>query len=339
MFALTKKSKYRVICESNINIDQKSLLMLYQPLIGASGVAIYMTLIFEADLNKSIGCYRLCALTQKNLLKISNYLIKLNNLNLIDIYQQESSNQDQFIIKINKPLSFQKFNKNLTMKEDLIKRLNINNFKIVKKQFDDFETNDFTNFKIIKKLNNFNAKNENQKTKLINNIKKSDIVEKTKLIFQLETIANLYKFSYDILNNIIFTHDCQAKEIEEKKINILIYNYWTKNNKINAQFHSLDKMTLMRSASIIEFLNMRIKKTLTPNQVTFLINLYALNIDSAIKNLVIDYSLIKNKRIVNSYIDKIVKTLITLKIEDFDDAVIYLKNAFNAKNNSEIIKV
>ncbi|PPE06759.1 DnaD domain protein [Mesoplasma corruscae] len=125
--------KYSVEVSNKISPEDHIILInLYQPLIGASAIGVYNTLIFESSWTKKMKSAvfeieRLIKLTNISEKRLKTSLSKLTKLELLKVYKEKSTSNIVFIV--NKPLSAKKFLNNHKLKELLFEALDCDNFE------------------------------------------------------------------------------------------------------------------------------------------------------------------------------------------------------------------
>ncbi|PPE04704.1 chromosome replication initiation and membrane attachment protein [Entomoplasma ellychniae] len=125
--------KYSVEVSNKISPEDHIILInLYQPLIGASAIGVYNTLIFESSWTKKMKSAvfeieRLVKLTKISEERLKTSLSKLTKLELLKVYKEKSTSNIVFIV--NKPLSAKNFLNNHKLKELLFEALDYDNFE------------------------------------------------------------------------------------------------------------------------------------------------------------------------------------------------------------------
>lgn len=98
------------------DVQMDSLYYLYQPIVGASAISLYMMLIVEGKrMNKVItpsSLSRLNAFLSMSLLDIEKYLKTLEAIGLLKTYVKHENDLTQYVYQIHSPLSIKAFFKN-----------------------------------------------------------------------------------------------------------------------------------------------------------------------------------------------------------------------------------
>ncbi len=333
---LHKSDRYLTINNVESKNYHKNLVLLYQPILGTGAIGIYQTLLLDDLKNDWSSINRMCLLTQKTLPKIINYFQKLINFKLITIFVKTKDNKQDILIKINKPLSLAKFKANNLYWEQLQNRINSNELKKITQQWENLiiKSIKIDEFVKINPLNEYSniKKNQNINSALI----KYHNIDITKTIAKINNLAIVYNTDSDAVLNVI-------SEISENdlfphwsKINQVLFSQWQNLNK-NDNLNFLDKISLIKKLSVTNFISMRLNKPLTLLNIKLITELNEIDISNDLKNLVIDFSIIKNNKIVNKYIVKILNTIVQLNITDLQVAINYLKQAYVANKKSKII--
>lgn len=127
--------KYSVELQKNISVeDQEILLNLYQPLIGASSISLYNTLVFENKWTQKMKSAiftveRLMDLNNISQTRLKNNLGKLTKMKLLKIFKEKGT--DNIVFVINKPLPAKTFLNNSQLKKMLCETLKVENFESV----------------------------------------------------------------------------------------------------------------------------------------------------------------------------------------------------------------
>ncbi len=333
---IDKNDQYRVINNIEAQYYQKNLLLLYQPILGSGTIALYQTLLLDNTNNEWFSIDRLSVLTQKIISKLVIYLKRLMDFKLINILIKYNDQKKNLLIKINKPLSFIKFREHPLYWKELANRIGKNNFLQIANQWlpSTYQNINIANFEPIKnekqKINNFTE------VILKNKLSKFNNVNIDKAISKITNLSIVYNISNKKILEIIFNLSSDTKIISWVKINEAIFNFWKNQNNQNKNVQYFDKISIIKNLSVTKFINIRLNKPLTLMNIKLVTALNDIDIITSIKNLVIDFSILKNKKIVNNYTLKIIDTLTKLKITDFENAMKYLKNAYKAKKNDQI---
>lgn len=121
---LRTKDTYLIIA-NNISDDEKQkLTILYQPIIGPIAVNLYLFLVDEVKLNRSINMnfnhWRWKAIFGLPLSQIEKERNKLEAIGLIDTFVQEKDQKKEFVYQLYSPVSAKKFLQNTHLKQLLL---------------------------------------------------------------------------------------------------------------------------------------------------------------------------------------------------------------------------
>ncbi len=119
---------YEVYGKSNLSYDQiRSLTMLYQPLIGANAISVYLSLYSELDMIKltslSSTHARLTMITSLSLSEIKRCIGLLEGIGLMKTYIQESHDCSHYLYQMMLPLDSKRFFQNNLLHTLLYKSL------------------------------------------------------------------------------------------------------------------------------------------------------------------------------------------------------------------------
>ncbi len=124
-------------------------------------------------------------------------------------------------------------------------------------------------------------------------------------------IKSLFLINYESDNNILILVEDQIKE---------------------------EKIKLLKEITVESYMNFILERELTNSEKTFINRLReSYKVSDALINLAIDYSLIKNNKIVNKYVEMIIITLTREGMINFNDALKFLKEIFN-DNKQKVIE-
>lgn len=169
--AILGRNKYEV--ENNVelsNNDLESLILLYQPLIGANSISVYLTL---NKMTNHTDYSFLCLYTGLDIDVVEHALVMLERYRLIKTYK--ASKEERFIHVINSPILPREFISHYVYGLELRKQIGNHNFNLIneKYQMKHIDKNDFNEI-TEKKIFNVNQFNENDLEDILN--KKNDEV-------------------------------------------------------------------------------------------------------------------------------------------------------------------
>ena len=108
------KDTYKIEMTDSLSDDSfATLCELYQPLIGADGLLLYLTLASEARLHSSYETHgRLFTLMNMDPAVFDRACAKLEEFMLMRIYEKEDTTKNQYVYVLNRPLSPKDFSTN-----------------------------------------------------------------------------------------------------------------------------------------------------------------------------------------------------------------------------------
>ncbi len=322
-------SLYRV--KINFKEEEFSLSNLiynYQPLIGSDAVSLYLFLYSESN----SGISKALFLSQERILKITNLIkeeailafSKLELFSLIKVYF--SKENDRFIYSINPPLSIDYLENNF-INDFIIKRIGIENFKIN------------SSFLTIKKIENITDETyELQEINSPILINKSMKITKEWLQLNVNIdLTPLLNLLYDekidylkwwnnniehVISEAIVLYDLTfldvffvlQKIVELNKNDLVdIIQFQDKVRKIfkNNQYiiekilkdkeNNVKKANLLRILPSLQFLTLRLKRSPSTEEITIINQLKKeFNLKEEAINVLLDYSILKTKRNIDS---------------------------------------
>lgn len=367
---------YQVVCDFDLNINQKMLNYVYLPIVGIKAIDLYNTLLNEYDYLKNL--YSNVSMEDAHLLKLLNFNLEdlkqnkelLEAIGLIKTYINPHK-KDFLIFKICEPLSWRDFSNNhllIDLFRSKVSNLEFERTKFcfdgnnhliglvnVSKTFDQQFTNQITTkqfdfnklydelFKITKSL--ITIDND-----VRNNI---NTYYQDNKILETEIIQCCYQALYkDGLNTKVDNRILMLKIdnlIKQKNIND--FNAVKKiNRNINLFLGDINELELKNiindyhSLNSEQYLACIQKNPITSLDVKLIEKLrtgYQLP-DFAI-NILIDYSiLINNGRLEPMYLQKIALTINRKNIKNIKDIIQHLKNAakhhFENKHNNKQVE-
>lgn len=152
-------------------LEQKSLLSMYQPIMGANATLLYLTLVNEGNALQNILTHEyLCEIMNINILDLEKARKTLEEFKLVTTYYKHENNQDSYIYNLNKPLVPSEFIKNNNFVSLLVKVLEYKQFELLLSKVLDnvYNTNNYED--ISKQMDyddNSNRKVENLKLNIV----------------------------------------------------------------------------------------------------------------------------------------------------------------------------
>ncbi|ATZ21821.1 DnaD domain protein [Mesoplasma tabanidae] len=342
-------------------VDHEVLLNLYQPIIGASAIGLYNTLILESNWSKKLNSSpfmleRVALITSSSEKQLKKNLGKLTKLKLIKCLKSKKSGN--MAIVLNLPLSPKQFFENDATRTWLLKKVGEENFELAHLQFKNKEFNiDDLDYEIEDLFEN-NEENE------LDFIDIEPAVQTTKKeVYICEQSLNLFD-----LNGLLIRKGVLIEINESVKSNLdalllkkefdiqfiaelMINNYKKTFNEIdwinlNKEFNAISKELIKKNFSLdlsdddinvinsfnstewINFYNKCMGVEADQNVVEIISSLkLKYNLSDGILNCLISYSYLKNnKKFIYNYVVKIVESLKAKKISTTKELYMYLKN-------------
>ncbi|ABC01221.1 DnaD domain protein [Mycoplasma capricolum] len=358
---LSRDFSYSVSSNFELSQEQyKSLTCLYQPLISAQAISLYLTLIQEVKISNIL---KEEALESKRLLNITNFSFKelskaldlLNAFKLIKVYVKKS---DYSLIKfeILEPLKSNEFFNHEYLNNLLLNKLQANDYEITRFMlvnetqintnqyqeivvdltdvydqslicdfsYSDFEVKKTPNY--LKKLNQF-LNLDYLITSLKNKNISLDFLDQNTLksLYELLTIKKLTEDQ--IVSLIINSYNSYNKNIDLNLFKNLLIDLITKKHTNNT---NLELIELINKTNWFEYSKQKYDIDLSKYTTVFENIKHQYCLSNGIINCLIDFSYKKNNgQIIVKYIAKIAKTLFDKNINTTLKVMQFLKNIQN----------
>lgn len=358
---MDKKLEFNSKYNSRILFDEDSsinniLVSYYLPLIKPNAYSLYMFLSIESknlatnSIFKSVD--RIIAMLNLSVDEINKSLERLELVNLIEIFINK---KNQFVFKLNRPLSPIEFNNSKQFKELLKSKISLENFEINNKLFNSLKLNDNFNLKPLTSELNISIDNERkfknklnvnadfQNIKYILNAKGIDWSKFwTKEVEEkLLTILVLYKINnFDIAVELISSYETKKFNIDEvvKKITTKKLEENNFENILNINDNFIEsKLNLLKDLEVKDFIFSKLNRKPLESEKKFIVKLtkdYGFN--NYIINILIDFSLLVNDGILSeNYILKISNTLVKQKIDTPENLISYLRDTYKLKTKGK----
>ncbi len=360
---LTNTTKYIVKISSQPSYyDYGTLLEFYQPIIGPVACSLYMTLFSDVKNNINIEIKnphsRIFTITQLNKNEFVNEMKLLESISLVKTYYKRINKEDIYVYELQPPKSHSQLLSDDTFMEVLNLKLSKRDVKYLFARWE--QPNDKNGIEISEKLNNLSnvifqeddldIKTTDMKIEfnvsLLNNFLEQhkinlsnfsdEDVQTIKILFGVYNIE-YYKFAL-LINEVV-----EDNKIDIDKLKLIVKkeydrkkNTLSKDSKLKTSTSKKisEKIKVFQEHNIADFVLNRTNVPATKEQLDIfngMLNTY--KVDFAIVNILIDFSLLKNGKIVIPYNEKIIKTMSDRNINNPLDAMNYLINANTATNN------
>ncbi|ATZ21117.1 DnaD domain protein [Mesoplasma coleopterae] len=354
-------------------IDHEVLYNLYQPIIGASAIGLYNTLILESNWSKKLNSSpftleRMALITSSSEKQLKKNLGKLTKLKLIKCFKSKKSGN--MAIVLNLPLSPKQFFENDATRAWLLKKVGEENFELAHLQFknrefniddldyeidDSFETNDESEFDFIDIEQAVEtAKKDVYICDEMLNLSdlKGLLVRKGVLIDFNESVkSNLdallikKEFTIEFIAELLINHYKKiSNEIDwislNKEFNAISREIIKKTSSSDLTDDDINIINSFNSTEWINFYNECMGVEANQNVVDIISSLkLKYNLTDGILNCLISYSYLKNdKKFIYNYVVKIVESLKAKQISTTKELYMYLKNVSKKHEQSAAIK-
>ncbi|AVN62595.1 hypothetical protein CG001_03060 [Mesoplasma coleopterae] len=354
-------------------IDHEVLYNLYQPIIGASAIGLYNTLILESNWSKKLNSSpftleRMALITSSSEKQLKKNLGKLTKLKLIKCFKSKKSGN--MAIVLNLPLSPKQFFENDATRAWLLKKVGEENFELAHLQFknrefniddldyeidDSFETNDESEFDFIDIEQAVEtAKKDVYICDEMLNLSdlKGLLVRKGVLIDFNESVkSNLdallikKEFTIEFIAELLINHYKKiSNEIDwislNKEFNAISREIIKKTFSSDLTDDDINIINSFNSTEWINFYNECMGVEANQNVVDIISSLkLKYNLTDGILNCLISYSYLKNdKKFIYNYVVKIVESLKAKQISTTKELYMYLKNVSKKHEQSAVRK-
>ncbi len=353
---INSKYKAKISFDDYSNVND-ILVSYYLPIIKSDAFSLYSALVIDARNSMINTLYvsieRVVSMINLSIEKIEDSISRLELVNLIEIFQEE---ENQFVFKLNKPLSPEEFNSSEQFTELLKASAGVDNLEINNKLFNSMRDVAVNGESSTKELNissrvetpaaTLNVEYDFEAIKNILNAKQIDwsAYWSKELEDKLLNIIVIYKINaFDVAIELI-------KEIESGKFNIdhlaeTIRESFIKIEDIDSIISAGEntteiKLDFLSQLSVRDYFIHKLNRTPSPTEeemVTKLINSYGLNNYQI--NILIDYSIIVNEGAINkNYIYKIADTILKEKLDTPERLIQHLKVSYKLKSTGKTEK-
>ncbi|ATZ18271.1 DnaD domain protein [Mesoplasma melaleucae] len=350
--------------------DHEVLFNLYQPIIGASAIGLYNTLILESNWSKKLNSSpfsleRIALMTSSSEKQLKKNLGKLTKLKLIKCFKSKKSGN--MAIVLYSPLSPRQFFENEVIKSWLLRKVGEENFELAHLQFKhkEFNVNDL-DYELEDLFEN-NEENEFDFVDLesvVNTERKAvylcdqnlDLKELERILLQKGVIlefnesvksnldALLVKKDFDInfiAKLMIENYKKTSKQIDwislNREVNMFLRSELKKVLRVYLSDDDINTINSFNSTEWIKFYNECMGVEADQNVIDIINSLKVkYNLSDGILNCLISYSYLKNnKKFIYNYVVKIVENIKAKGITTTKELYTHLKNV-SIKHDNKI---
>jgi len=108
---LKTKDVYRVVCPYGLSEDSLGALMqLYQPLVGGDGILVYLTMLSESRLARTVESHqRLLSIMNLDIMAFEKARVKLEEYRLLNTYVKEGESRNSYLYLLHTPMNASDF--------------------------------------------------------------------------------------------------------------------------------------------------------------------------------------------------------------------------------------
>ena len=336
MYNINEQDTYKISSgNSNYKVDNKVLIRLYQPIIGAIAVSVYMTLSSEITLNKNNKndnqISRLLKLLHVSIQAFNGALANLGKVKLLAI-RKNTRKPNDYLFKIEPLKSANDFFEDAALKKLLEEKVDANYLEQVRNYF--FATNiDEAEYEDVVEhiqtyeefmnsfLNKYDMLNGNITLEVENEIKR---------------LKNLFNLDFEQIEDALINSVNDDHSIDVKKLNKYVegkYKTLPKKEDLSSSFENINPVAYYEKLA---------NRTMMPseiNQLNALKEKY--DFSNGVINVSIDYYFkygnSQTKYFPDKYFDKVFNSLKERNCKTVQDAMDYFKSI--KKNNNENIKI
>ncbi len=356
---LTIDSKYKakISFDDYANVND-ILVSYYLPIIKSDAFSLYSALSIDARNNMINTFYvpieRLVSMINLSVDKIEDSIVRLEIVNLIEVYKEEDKH---FLLKLNRPLSPEEFNNSEQFTELLKSAAGNDNLQINNKLFNSMKEENLETYKpttsgldistkVEKKEATLNVEYDFQSIKNILNAKNIDwsAYWTKELEEKLLNIIVIYKISaFDVALELI--KEIETGKFSSDNLTTRIREEFIKNEDISSIISVGEntteiKLDFLSQLPTRDYFIHKLKREPSPTEegmITKLINSYGLNTYQI--NILVDYSVVVNEGAINkNYIYKIADTILKEKLDTPEKLIQHLKVSYKLRTTGKTEK-
>ncbi|ASZ09346.1 hypothetical protein CK556_03250 [Mesoplasma chauliocola] len=342
--------------------DHEVLFNLYQPIIGASAIGLYNTLIMESNWSKKLNSSpftleRIALMTSSSEKQLKKNLGKLTKLKLIRCLKSKKSGN--MVIVISSPLSPSQFFQNETIKNWLLRKIGEENFELANIQFknkefkindldyeieDLFENNDDNDFDFV----DLDSIVETARKEIYLCDQNLNLDDLQRMLYKSGVMIEINESVKSNLDALLMQKEFNEefifelmKENYRKSLNEINWISLSKDFKAILKEQTLNKANIELSESDLNIINSFNSTEWTSfyfqcmgieadDKISEIINSLKVkyNLSDGILNCLISYSYLKNnKRFIYNYVVKIIESIKEKQITTTKELYTYLKKA------------
>lgn len=228
--SLLPADTYTIINQTILTeIDKKTIISLYEPIIGPIAVSLYLTLWADLDklelISKDFTHHHLMTILKSNLKDIENARKSLEALGLLKSYIKRSDNINEYLYELYSPLSAYEFLNHPVLSILLLNNIGESEFNIIVNNYKKHLFNKTDYEEITSTMNEtFKSVNENVYEENIRNTKKLGINISNSIDFDLlettlpkgiVTNKTFNKKTKDLINQLAFIYNIDSIKMSE----------------------------------------------------------------------------------------------------------------------------
>lgn len=210
--------------------DKKTLINLYEPIVGSTAISLYLTLWSDLDkrelISKDFNHHHLMTISKNSLNEIKEARKALEAVGLLKTYLKEEENLNSYVYELYSPVSAYEFFNHPILNPVLYNNIGEAEYKLLIQYYDKpkFSYNGYEDISskiddTFKSVSNFNALNENIQKKTTSKINISNLIDFDLLT---ESIPNrvlnekaFNKSTKELINNLAFVYNLDTLKMSE----------------------------------------------------------------------------------------------------------------------------
>ena len=210
--------------------DKKTLINLYEPIVGSTAISLYLTLWSDLDkrelISKDYNHHHLMTISKNSLNEIKEARKALEAVGLLKTYLKEDNNLNSYVYELYSPVSAYEFFNHPILNPVLYNNIGESEYKLLTQYYEKpkFSYNGYDDISnkiddTFKSVSNFDALNENIQKKATSKINISNLIDFDLLT---ESIPNrvlnekaFNKATKELINNLAFIYNLDTLKISE----------------------------------------------------------------------------------------------------------------------------